>query len=102
MKPNLHTHCRQFKLDGHAINIHNSQCAHHVEPTWYLFDHMTQKKPKLGTGKRFKSLVSTLKKRHGKREVYNEPALAAYIGRRKYGTKKFAKLGASGRRRRNK
>ena len=47
------------------------------------------KKPKLGTGKRFKALA---KKVHSK-------ALAAWIGRKKYGKKKFAKLSTSGKRR---
>ena len=62
---------------------------------------MAKKKAKLGTGKRFK----TLKKKLAKRGAKNPAALAAYIGRKKYGRKKFAKLSAAGRRsdgRRNK
>jgi hypothetical protein len=47
------------------------------------------KKPKLGSGKRFKSLVNSLSKRPG---VTNPGALAAYIGRKKFGAKKFNKL----------
>jgi len=47
-----------------------------------------KKKPKLGTGKRFKQLTSKLKKKGAK----NPKALAAWIGRKKYGPKKFAKL----------
>ena len=43
------------------------------------------KKPKLGSGKRF----SNLAKRPG---VTNPGALAASIGRKKYGKKKFQKL----------
>lgn len=50
------------------------------------------KKPKLGSGKRFKSLVRKVK----------SPALAAWIGRKKYGKKKFSKLSAMGRRRKHK
>lgn len=53
------------------------------------------KKPKLGTGARFKALT---KKLGSKKGVTNPGALAAYIGRKKFGKKKFAKLGAAGRR----
>ena len=48
------------------------------------------KKPKLGSGKRFKNLV----KKTGSK------ALAAWIGRKKYGKKKFQKLATKGRKRR--
>ena len=51
-------------------------------------------KPKLGSGKRFAQLKSKLSKKSG---VYNPGALAASIGRKKYGAKKFAKLSAAGR-----
>jgi hypothetical protein len=44
-------------------------------------------KPKLGSGKRFAALE---KKVHS-------GALAAYIGRKKYGAKKFNKLAAKGK-----
>jgi hypothetical protein len=47
------------------------------------------KKAKLGSGKRFAALA---KKVHSK-------ALAAYIGRKKYGKKKFAKLSRHGMKR---
>jgi len=53
------------------------------------------RKPKLGTGKRFSALKSKL----AKRGVKNPAALAAFIGRKKYGKKKFAKLAAKRRRR---
>lgn len=56
--------------------------------------HMTAKKPPLGSGKRFASLKAKLAKRPG---VENPGALAAYIGRKKYGAKKFASLGRKGR-----
>lgn len=55
-----------------------------------------KRKPKLGTGKRFKSLSRKLAKRKG---VRNPGALAAAIGRKKYGKKKMAKMAARGRRR---
>ena len=56
-----------------------------------------KKKPKLGTGKRFKQLSSKLKKKRAK----NPKALAAWIGRKKYGPIKFAKLSAKGKKRRS-
>jgi hypothetical protein len=44
-------------------------------------------KPKLGSGARFKALTKKV----------GSPALAAYIGRKKYGNKKMAQLSARGR-----
>lgn len=52
------------------------------------------KKPKLGSGKRF----SNLKKKLSAKGARNPGALAAYIGRKKYGKKRFAKLSAKGKR----
>lgn len=52
-----------------------------------------KKKPKLGSGKRFKQLTSQLKRKG----VKNPNALAAYIGRKKYGKAKFQKLASKGR-----
>jgi hypothetical protein len=49
-----------------------------------------RKKPKLGTGKRFASLKSSL----AKKGATNPSALAAYIGRQKFGSARFAKLSA--------
>lgn len=49
--------------------------------------------PKLGTGTRFKKLSSQL----AAKGVKNPDALAAAIGRRKFGAGKFAKLSARGR-----
>ena len=63
---------------------------------------MAKKKAKLGTGARFRALKKKLKKKKG---IKDPAALAAFIGRKKYGRKKFAKLSAAGRRsdgRRNK
>lgn len=53
----------------------------------------TKTRPKLGIGKRFKNLVSKLK---GKK-VKNPSALAAFIGRKKFGKKKFTALSVAGR-----
>ena len=49
---------------------------------------------KLGTGARFKALVGKLRHREG---VDNPAALAAWIGRKKYG-RRFQKMAASARR----
>lgn len=51
---------------------------------------------KLGGGGRFKALEGKLEHRKG---VSNPGALAAYIGRRKYGAAKMAKMSAAGRER---
>lgn len=53
-----------------------------------------KKKPKLGSGKRFKALKKKLK---GK--VKDPAAVAATIGRKKYGKAKMAKMSAAGRKR---
>jgi len=45
-------------------------------------------KPKLGTGKRFANLENKL----AAKGATNPGALAAYIGRKKFGTKKMAQL----------
>ena len=71
------------------------------------------KKAKLGSGSRFAALTKSLATRKvgktvrgrkmaaalpGKtKKVTNPAALAAYIGRKKYGAKRFAKLSAAGR-----
>jgi hypothetical protein len=52
------------------------------------------RKPKLGSGKRF----SALKGKLAKRGASDPGALAAWIGRKKYGAKKMASLSAHGRR----
>lgn len=46
------------------------------------------KKPPLGSGERFKELE----------EKVGSPALAAWIGRKKYGAREFADMAAAGRR----
>lgn len=50
-------------------------------------------KPKLGTGARFKAL----KKKLAKKGARTPGALAAWIGRKKYGKARFQKLAAKGR-----
>lgn len=53
------------------------------------------KKPKLGSGERFKALTTKLKAKGAKAPK----ALAAYIGRKKYGVEKMTKMAAAGRKR---
>jgi hypothetical protein len=53
------------------------------------------RKPKLGSGARFKKLKGKLTRKGAK----NPGALAASIGRKKYGKKKFQKMAATGRKR---
>ncbi len=52
-------------------------------------------KPKLGTGKRFKALTAKLAAKGAK----NPKALAAFIGRKKYGAKKMASMARKGKER---
>lgn len=58
------------------------------------------KKPPLGSGGRFKQLTNKIKKQ-GKSEKVAK-AIAASIGRKKYGAKKMASMAAKGRRRKSK
>jgi len=51
---------------------------------------------RVGTGQRFRKLTAALRKRGAK----NPKALAAWIGRKKYGKKRFQQMAARGRRRR--
>lgn len=57
---------------------------------------MVAKKPPLGTGKRFNKLKKQIAK---KGNVSNPAAVAAAIGRKKYGKAKFQAMAAKGRRR---
>lgn len=50
-------------------------------------------KPKLGTGKRFSILKGKLSREGAK----NPAALAAWIGRKKYGKKRFSLLSGMGK-----
>lgn len=51
-------------------------------------------KAKLGSGARFKALS---KKLEGKKGIYDPEELAAAIGRKKYGKKKFQSLAKKGK-----
>lgn len=53
------------------------------------------KKPKLGSGGRFKALESNLEKKGYSKEKAGK--ITAAIGRKKYGAKKMGKLSAMGR-----
>ena len=53
-----------------------------------------KKLPKLGTGARFQSLKGKLASKPG---VTNPGALAAWIGRKKFGPAKMAQMAAKGR-----
>ena len=52
-------------------------------------------KTKAGSGKRFKAMTQELKAKGAK----NPKALAAWIGRRKYGSKKMTKMAVKGKKR---
>lgn len=52
-----------------------------------------KKKPKLGSGKRFENLQGSL----AKKGVDDPAALAAYIGRKKFGKEKFQALAKKGK-----
>ena len=51
-------------------------------------------KARLGSGKRFAALKNKL---HDRPDVSNPGALAAFIGRKKFGKKRFQKLAAKGK-----
>lgn len=51
-------------------------------------------KPKLGSGKRFKKLSSALAKQPG---IKDPNALAAAIGRKKFGNKKMSQMSQAGK-----
>ena len=54
-----------------------------------------KKKPKLGTGDRFKALEDKLENKGYSEE--SSKAIAASVGRKKYGAKKMAAMSAKGR-----
>ena len=54
---------------------------------------------KVGGGSRFKQLTKELEARKGKSKAKNPKALAAWIGRKKYGGKRMAKMAAAGKKR---
>lgn len=60
------------------------------------------RKPKLGTGKRHANLTKSIaasSRKKGRKTVKNPAAVAAAIGRKKYGKAKFQKMAARGRKR---
>ncbi len=84
------------KLDAKACAAHNAAMvghrAGHASPAIPKSTHQAP----LGSGGRFKALTAKLS---GKKGVYNAAGLAAFIGRKKYGASKMAKMSAAGRRR---
>lgn len=57
-----------------------------------------KRKPRLGSGERFRILTAKLKKKGAR----SPKALAAWIGARKYGRKKMTRMAVAGRKRRKK
>ena len=55
-------------------------------------------KPRLGSGERFEDLKEKVGRESG---VENPAAIAASIGRKKFGKRKFQSLAAKGRKRKN-
>lgn len=55
------------------------------------------RKPKLGSGKRFKQLTEKLREKG----ATDPGALSAWIGRRKYGNKKMEEMAIKGRKRKD-
>lgn len=53
-----------------------------------------EKKPKLGSGERFKKLKASLAHQKG---IKDPGALAASIGRKKFGSEKMANMAAKGK-----
>lgn len=53
-----------------------------------------KKKPALGSGNRFANLTKSIAKNS---DIENPAAVAASIGRKKYGAKKMAKMAAAGK-----
>jgi len=85
------------KAQAKAAAIYNSKHPHnpvtgHSDPPPRR--KKTMAKGKLGSGSRFKKLKRKLSHRKG---VHDPGALAAFIGRKKYGKKKMAKMAAKGR-----
>jgi hypothetical protein len=56
------------------------------------------KKPKLGSGGRFKELSGSIQKKEGVSKQ-SADAIAASIGRKRYGSEKMASMAAAGRKR---
>lgn len=85
-----------IKLVMKDFGFNKVEAAHFVKlAQGHILDDVSTKakKPKLGTGKRFAQLSSKL----NKQGASNPGALAAFIGRKKFGAKKFGKLSAKGK-----
>lgn len=96
-----HTHDLHAKFRGLFRRLHGKDGCYNydissLDETNMAERHLT---PKLGTGKRFESLEDSVSHEKG---VHNPAAVAAAIGRKKYGKKKFAKLGEEGKKREEK
>lgn len=80
--------------DPDWIDDLNEEELTEVEPMVYAEDEL-EEKAKLGTGARFKALKKEL---GGRKDAVKDPgALAAWIGRKKHGKGKMAKMAAKGR-----
>jgi len=87
----------QFK-EQFIIIITNMKTFTRKEQAQNLIKAKNEKgKPKLGSGQRFKSLVKEFASKKGKGKIKNPAALAAVIGRNKFGKVAFAKLSAKGK-----
>jgi hypothetical protein len=78
-------------VHGVTVAVHPDRLEHADTPSSSPSFETIQKarRPKLGSGKRFAELKGKLARRKG---VKDPGALAAYIGRKKYGKKRFAQL----------
>jgi len=80
----MRTESTQMMKTNMAIHSNPQPATAHVH---------SENKPRLGTGKRFEMLVSSL----SRKGVRDPKALAAYIGRKKYGKGRFQKLATKGK-----
>jgi len=69
------------------------QCSE-LDKTLILAELIQKAEPQLGSGERFRNLTSKLS---GQKGVTDPKALAASIGRKKYGKEKFQALAAAGK-----
>ena len=88
-----------YKIADQGENHHPGHAAGHtrghVEPAAHLEHHSPTKQAPLGEGSRFKTIEAKgMKEGYGKEGA---AALAASIGRKKYGAAKMAKMAAAGK-----
>ncbi len=91
--PKLLKEAREQNQELLNINKTQNKKMKKVAQPGDLWKSVHKLKAKLGSGARFKSLTKKLIKKGAK----SPGALAAWIGRKKYGKKRFAKLSAKGR-----